>query len=78
MKCDVLVQVSLFKTEKIEKAFLAVKVLCGFIVLFGICKYVTINIVLDKTEVQTAFLKKKQSLIPGPSNEICRVKSCDM
>jgi len=53
---------------------LAVKVLCGFTVLFGICKYVAINIVLDKSEPQTTFLKKKQTLIPGPSNEICKGK----
>lgn len=48
--------------------------LCGFTVLFGICKYVTINIVLDKSKPQTTFVKKKQTPVPGPSYEICKGK----
>jgi len=56
MQCDVLLQVSLFKEKKFEKAFLAVKVLCGFTALFGISEHVTINSDLDKTEPQKTFL----------------------
>lgn len=83
MQCDVLLQVSLFEEKKIEKAFLAVKVLCGFTALFGISEHVTINSDLDKTEPQKTFFFKKREkkkkrkekiLIPKLSNEICKGK----
>lgn len=53
MKCDVLVQVSLFKKEKLKKHFWQLKCYVGLQPFFGICEVVTINIVLDQTEPQT-------------------------
>lgn len=78
MQCDVLLQVSLFKEKKKpEKAFLADKVLCGFTALFGISKYVTINIVLDKTEPQKTCLKKKNRRRKKPMKIKCKSSSPD-